>query len=115
MKNSSLELRNVCIFGRRTSMRLEPQMWAALKDIALREDCTIHHLVSLTSLVVKPPTKITAGVRVMIMLYYRAACHAGGHDAAGHGNFERMIRRCGVGKERWLQAGGDKLPRRMYQ
>jgi predicted DNA-binding ribbon-helix-helix protein len=34
---SSLVIRNVVVGGHRTSVRLEPIMWEALRDIALRQ------------------------------------------------------------------------------
>ena len=41
---SSLVSRNITIFGRRTSVRLEPEMWVALNDIANRERCSVHDI-----------------------------------------------------------------------
>ena len=43
---SSLVIRNVVVGGHRTSVRLEPIMWEALRDIALRRSVTIHDLVT---------------------------------------------------------------------
>lgn len=41
---SSLISRNITVRGHRTSIRLEPEMWDALKDIAHREGTTIHNI-----------------------------------------------------------------------
>ena len=41
---SSLVSRNITVLGRRTSVRLEPEMWREIKAISQREQCTIHDL-----------------------------------------------------------------------
>ncbi len=38
-------------------------------------------------------TPLTAGIRVFLMLYLRAAATDEGHGRAGHGNFREMTRR----------------------
>lgn len=93
---SSLVSRNITIFGRRTSVRLEPEMWVALKDISKRENCSIHDICSLIDYRKKQDTSLTAAIRVFLMLYYRAASTEDGHVRAGHGDFENMKRRAGV-------------------
>ena len=93
---SSLLSRNVTIMGKRTSVRLEPEMWRAVKDIADRENCTIHDLCSLISLRKKGNSSLTAAIRVFIMLYFKAASTEDGHDKAGHGNFEHMKSRARI-------------------
>jgi predicted DNA-binding ribbon-helix-helix protein len=45
--SSTLVSKNVTILGRRTSVRLEPEMWNALKDISRREGCSMHEICSL--------------------------------------------------------------------
>jgi predicted DNA-binding ribbon-helix-helix protein len=93
---STLLLKNITVLGKRTSIRLEPEMWQELKNIAKREKCTIHDLCSLISLRKNPNTSLTAAIRVFLMLYFRAAATEEGHDKAGHGSFEYMKRRAGV-------------------
>ena len=93
---SSLVSRNITILGKRTSVRLEPEMWLAMKDIAKREKCTNHDLCSLISLRKKPNTSLTAAIRVFIMLYFKAASTEIGHERAGHGNFENMKARARI-------------------
>ncbi|MEK7802593.1 MAG: ribbon-helix-helix domain-containing protein, partial [Pseudomonadota bacterium] len=44
---STLVSRNLTILGRRTSVRLEPEMWSALNDATRRENTTIHSICSL--------------------------------------------------------------------
>jgi len=64
-----LETHNVMIDDRRTSIRLEPELWKCLKDIAdeqfltLQEVCTAIHLGHCAS-------SYTAAVRLFILLYY---------------------------------------------
>ena len=41
---STLLSRNITVQERRTSVRLEPEMWQALKEIAQREGCNIHDI-----------------------------------------------------------------------
>lgn len=93
---SSLVSRNITILGKRTSVRLEPEMWVAMKDIARREQCTSHDLCSLISLRKRPNTSLTAAIRVFIMLYFKAASTEIGHERAGHGDFENMKGRARV-------------------
>lgn len=93
---STLVSRNITVLGRRTSVRLEPEMWRALKDISTRERCTIHDLCSLISLRKNVRTSLTAAIRVFLMLYYRASSTEDGHKRAGHGSFENMKTRAGL-------------------
>ena len=93
VESGGLINRNVTVNGRRTSIRLEPEMWNALNDIAERESCTIHDICSLVSMRKRPRTSLTAAIRVFLMLYYKAASTEKGHDKAGHGNFRYMISR----------------------
>jgi predicted DNA-binding ribbon-helix-helix protein len=94
---TTLISKNVTVGGRRTSVRLEPEMWLALKDIALREKCSIHDICSLVGVRKNAHTSLTAAIRVFLMLYYRASSTEDGHRKAGHGDFEFMKRRARVG------------------
>ncbi|MCB1556594.1 MAG: ribbon-helix-helix domain-containing protein [Alphaproteobacteria bacterium] len=109
-KSSTLVSRNITVLGRRTSVRLEPEMWMALRDIARREKCKIHDLCSLIHLRKNKDTSLTAAIRVFLMLYYRAASTEDGHVRAGHGSFDRMMKRARAG---WtalgVNAAGGKL------
>jgi predicted DNA-binding ribbon-helix-helix protein len=97
--NSTLISRNITVLGRRTSVRLEPEMWNALREIARRENCKIHDICSLIHMRKNPDTSLTAAIRVFLMLYFRAAATEDGHKRAGHGSFESMIRRARMGDE----------------
>ncbi|MEM9468665.1 MAG: ribbon-helix-helix domain-containing protein [Pseudomonadota bacterium] len=93
---STLVSRNITVLGKRTSVRLEPEMWKELKSIARREKCTIHDLCTLISLRKNAGTSLTAAIRVFLMLYFRAAATEDGHNKAGHGSFNMMKQRAGV-------------------
>lgn len=90
---SSLVSRNITIMGRRTSVRLEPEMWVAMREISRREKCSIHELCTLIWVRKGPCTSLTAAIRVFLMLYFRAAANEEGHIRAGHGNFNNMKQR----------------------
>jgi predicted DNA-binding ribbon-helix-helix protein len=90
---SSLISRNVTVLGKRTSIRLEAQMWSAMKEIAEREHCSIHELCSLIAMRRKQGLSLTASIRIFLMLYFKAACSEEGHAKAGHGSLDRMVGR----------------------
>lgn len=95
-RSSGLISRNISVGGRRTSVRLEPEMWHALKDIAQRENCTINTLCTLIEGRKRLYTTLTAAIRVFVMLYYRAAATDDGHARAGHGMIARLAARAGI-------------------
>lgn len=82
---STLAIRNVTIAGRRTSVRLEPEMWAAMGEICERENRSPHQICSRISERKHPQSSLTAAIRVFIMAYFRAAATEEGHRRAGHG------------------------------
>lgn len=96
---STLVSRNITVLGRRTSVRLEPEMWTALREIARREKCRVHDICSLIEMRKNPRTSLTAAIRVFLMLYYRAASTEEGHARAGHGSFNHMMNRARLSKE----------------
>ena len=93
---STLITKNIKIFGKRSSIRLEPEMWDAFDDIAERENCSDNDICSLVYFLKKPGTSMTAAIRVFIMLYYRASSTIEGHEKAGHGDFQNMLRRARI-------------------
>lgn len=111
---STLVSRNITINGHRTSVRLEPEMWTALKEISKREKCTIHDICSLISLKKTQNTSLTAAIRVFLMLYYRSSSTEAGHTKAGHGNIMSMRARAQLDEaERTL--GVKKTKHRMFR
>lgn len=79
-----LSNRNVTVNGRRTSMRLEQEMWEALREICRREELTVHELCSLID-DRRGLSSLTAATRVFTLMYFRAAATDEGHATAGHG------------------------------
>jgi len=77
LPRSTLVNRNIMVSGRRTSVRLEPEMWTALLDIARREGQTIHALATRVAETKKPETSLTAAIRVFCLAYYRTALGGG--------------------------------------
>ena len=84
-EKTTLISHNIMIEGRRTSVRLEKEMWMAIKEIARRERCTVHALCDVVSQRKRPDTSLTAAIRVFIMAYFQAAATDDGHVRAGHG------------------------------
>lgn len=106
---STLISRNITVLGRRTSVRLEPEMWNSLREIAKRESCKIHDICSLIQLRKNPNTSLTAAIRVFLMLYYRAAATEDGHRRAGHGSFNNMMHRARMTEEMLSSLKKSKL------
>lgn len=79
-----LSNRNVTVNGRRTSMRLEQEMWEALREICRREELTVHELCTLID-DRRGLSSLTAATRVFTLMYFRAAATDEGHATAGHG------------------------------
>lgn len=96
---SSLVSGNITVMGRRTSIRLEPEMWKALRDICTREHCDMHDICSLVYMRKNPDTSLTAAIRVFLMLYYKAAATEDGHRRAGHGDLHKMTQRAGISED----------------
>lgn len=93
---TTLVSRNITVGRRRTSVRLEPEMWIALREISYREQCTIHDVCTLVNIRKNSRTSLTAAIRVFLMLYFRASTTEEGHRRAGHGDFESMKQRARI-------------------
>jgi predicted DNA-binding ribbon-helix-helix protein len=72
----SLHSKNIRIHDRRTSVRLEPEMWSALNEIAEMEDCSIHDLCGAVHDLKDERISFTAALRVFLMEYYRSVARA---------------------------------------
>ena len=55
---TTLVSRNITVDQKRTSVRLEPEMWNSLYDIANREGCSIHDICTLINLRKNPKTSL---------------------------------------------------------
>jgi len=62
--------RNVVVSGRRTSMRLEANLWDALGEIAHRERCSVNDLCSRVD-ARRGKMGLTTAVRASLVQYYR--------------------------------------------
>ncbi len=87
MSGSRLVSRNVKGDQGRTSMRLEPELWAALEEMCQRERVAIRDMVRRIGARARPGGR-TSAVRVELLDYFRAAATEEGHRAAGHGSLQ---------------------------
>jgi predicted DNA-binding ribbon-helix-helix protein len=85
-----LTIRNIIVEGQRTTIRLEPEMWQALHEIADREKCQVNDICSFVHHHRKPGSSLTASIRVFVMIYFKCACTEEGHRKAGHGDFKML-------------------------
>jgi predicted DNA-binding ribbon-helix-helix protein len=69
---SKLVNKNIFIGKKRTSMRLEPEMWDALAEISEREGLSLHDLCMLVDKQ-RGDSSLTSATRVFIMSYFRFA------------------------------------------
>jgi predicted DNA-binding ribbon-helix-helix protein len=70
----------------RTSVRLEPQMWDALEEVARREGRTVSAVADEVSRHLPDGMTLTSGIRVFLMAYFRAAAFPDGHPSVGDGS-----------------------------
>ncbi len=82
--------RNVRIGGHRTSVRLEPPMWDALREICLREHSSMHEIATRIA-GMRSESSMTAAIRVYLLAYFHAAATDDGHRLAGHGAVARRF------------------------
>lgn len=88
--------KNVNVSGRRTSIRIEEELWAAADELCMREGMTLHELCTLIDQY-RGMSGLTAALRVFLIVYYRLAASEPGHADAGHGT----IRDHGRPADRW--------------
>jgi predicted DNA-binding ribbon-helix-helix protein len=84
-RHSALVMRNVSVRGRRTSIRLEPQIWDTLAEICRREFCTPHDVCSHVAGRRPPHGSLASSLRVFILSYFHTSATGDGHRTAGHG------------------------------
>ena len=80
--------RNITAPSGRTSMRLEPEMWEAVREICYREDIALSELISRIDQI-KAKGGRTSALRVYVLGYFKEAATNEGHAAAGHGALVR--------------------------
>ena len=81
---SRLLNRNVVGEHGRTTMRLEPELWNALREIGQREQLPVSEIVRRAEALAGAGGR-TSAVRVYVIQYFRAAATEEGHCSAGHG------------------------------
>ncbi|MBZ0325899.1 MAG: ribbon-helix-helix domain-containing protein, partial [Alphaproteobacteria bacterium] len=69
--SSRLVNRNVTVSGHRTSMRLEPELWEALTEIARREERTVNEICTEVDRR-RGESTLTSAIRVFIVTYFRS-------------------------------------------
>jgi predicted DNA-binding ribbon-helix-helix protein len=84
-RQSALVLRNISVRGRRTSIRLEPEIWDTLAEICGREFCTPNDVCSYVDERKPPHGSLTSSLRVFILDYFRRSSTEEGHRRSGHG------------------------------
>jgi predicted DNA-binding ribbon-helix-helix protein len=78
----SIQKRSVIIAGHRTSVSLEPEFWAALKDIALQRNVSINELVTEIDGQRRGNLSSALRVHVLTFLQGRLAASAEPHEGA---------------------------------
>ena len=91
-----LSCKNVNVSGRRTSIRIEDELWRAAEELCVREGMTLHELCSLIDQY-RGMSGLTAALRVFLIVYYRLAASEHGHAEAGHGSIHDR----GRSADRW--------------
>jgi len=78
-------MHNISVRGRRTSIRMEPQIWDTLREICRREFCTPDDVCSYVADRKPPRGSLTSALRVFILDYFRKSSTEDGHSRIGHG------------------------------
>ena len=73
--DARLMVRNIVIGGRRTSVRLEPDMWHGLCEIARRHGASVNEICTLVAKR-RRGSSLTAALRVFAFRYFRVAAGA---------------------------------------
>jgi predicted DNA-binding ribbon-helix-helix protein len=70
MATSRLLSRNIVVQSRRTTMRMEPEFWEALREIGLREGLRSSELAD-HAVLAQSEGGCTSAVRVFVLAYFR--------------------------------------------
>lgn len=94
--------RNITTPTGRSSMRLEPELWEAVREICLRQNQTMAEWMAGLLPGGRGATKEgrTSIVRTAIFLYFKAAATEAGHTAAGHGPLQGVAEDYAPGRGR---------------
>jgi len=86
-----MSCKNVNISGRRTSIRIEDELWSAAEELCMREEMTLHELCTLIDQH-RGSSGLTAALRVFLIVYFRLAATESGHVEVGHGTMKTKVR-----------------------
>ena len=90
---SSLVTRNVRIHSRRTSVRLEPQLWRALEVIAQREKVDTNEICSRVADQRSDEGGFTSALRVYIIRYFADLAFGGAEGLDSDAGDDLSLRR----------------------
>jgi predicted DNA-binding ribbon-helix-helix protein len=68
-------MHNVVVAGHRTSVRIEPAIWEALKGIARQQGVTLHELVSDIDRA-RPASSLSSAIRAFVVIQLSAGLRA---------------------------------------
>lgn len=85
--------RNVTVNGRRTSLRLEAQVWESLEEICGREGLIMNQLCSKVETLSggRGSANLSSALRAHVLHYFRSAATENGHRTAGHGTGDIVL------------------------
>lgn len=63
--------KNLTVGRKRTSVRLEPEIWDALENVRIREGVPLNMLVKLIADLRKKDQSLSSAIRVFLMKYYQ--------------------------------------------
>lgn len=66
---NELKKHNIHIGDRRTSVTLEPQVWAVLQDVAKEQGCTTHELCDFINERKSEDSSLASSIRVFLISY----------------------------------------------
>ena len=104
MGGSRLVNRNITAAAGRTSMRLEPEVWDALREICLRESLDLREVIRAVEDGAETGGR-TSAVRVHVLQYFRSAATHDGHSRAGHGHLTSIGPMLGLDDFELVHAG----------
>ena len=90
VQNGELKSRSIKINKHRTTIRMDDETWNALREVALRELCTINEICNLYHNQKTPGFMLAVAIRVFLLRYFREATTENGHIKAGHTHIRRV-------------------------
>jgi predicted DNA-binding ribbon-helix-helix protein len=69
-----LVIRNIVVRGKRTSVRLEPEMWEALREVVALQGLSVNQLATQLDRR-RSGSSLTSAIRVYVVEFYRSAAH----------------------------------------